>query len=571
MQAIQEKPVSLPAIVIPKVGMLSDERWLVGAHMVTAFSALAIGALMGPFQAFHRAPGFVEAFPDATIPIFSYYYQALTAHGTLNALFFTFIFISGFSYFMVGRSLQRKLWSLPLAWGGFVSMLAGLLMMLYVLVTDPQRSAVLYTFYPPLIAPPLFYIGLVLLILGSWITAANVIVTANQWRREHTGERLPLAVFAAVANHWMFIVASVGVAFEVVVLLLPASLGLITRTDPQLSRILFWFFGHPLVYYWLIPAYISLYTLLPKQAGGKLFSDPLARVAFLMLMILALPTGVHHLFADPGISEVSKAIHTFFTLLVSIPSFMTAFNIGASLEAAGRARGGKGLFGWMFTQKWTDPVVAAQLLGLILFVFGGFSGLIQASAQLNITVHNTSWVPGHFHQTVGGIVALTYIGIGYWVIPMIRGRALWSKKMALAQVYTWGLGMLLFGHTMAEAGLNGVPRRSLTGISPFLTEAGKFWLNGAAVSGVILLISVILLFTNLVMTLVGSKKPLEDTPEIQTQGDPRSPMILERWGLWIGILLVLTAFAWFPVIAESLNLTQGFQILRYSPAGIPIP
>ncbi len=223
-------------MVIPKVGMLRDGRWLVGAHMITAFSALAIGALMGPFQAFRRAPGFVEAFPDATIPIFSYYYQALTAHGTLNALFFTFIFISGFSYFMVGRSLQRKLWSLPLAWGGFVSMLAGLIMMLYVLVTDPQRSAVLYTFYPPLIAPPLFYICLVLLILGSWITAANVIVTANQWRREHKGERLPLAVFAAVANHWMFIVACVGVAVEVVVLLLPASLGLITRTDTRSSR-----------------------------------------------------------------------------------------------------------------------------------------------------------------------------------------------------------------------------------------------------------------------------------------------------------------------------------------------
>lgn len=571
MQAIQENPAALPAIGLPRLAMLRDERYLVGAHMVTAFAALAIGALMGPFQAFHRAPGFVEAFPDATIPIFSYYYQALTAHGTLNALFFTFIFISGFTYFITGRSLQRKLWSVPLAWAGFVAMLSGLLMLLYTLITDPQRSAVLYTFYPPLIAPPLFYVGLVLLVLGCWITAANVIVTANQWRKDHPGERLPLAVFAAVANHWMFIVSSLGVAVEVVFLLLPASLGIIDRTDPQLSRVLFWFFGHPLVYYWLFPAYISFYSLLPRQSGVKLFSDPLARVAFLMLMILALPTGVHHLFADPGVSEVNKAIHTFFTLLVSVPSFMTAFNIGATLEAAGRARGGKGLFGWMFTQKWTDPVVAAQLVGLILFISGGVSGLINASAQLNITVHNTSWVPGHFHQTVGGVVALTYIGIAYWIIPMIRGKALFSKKMALAQVYTWGLGMMLFGHTMAEAGLNGVPRRSLTGLSPFLSEAGRFWLDGAAVSGVILLISLVLLITNLTLTLIGSPKALTEAPEILTHGDSRSPAILERWGLWVGILAVLTILAWAPVIVDAVSATQGFQILRYTPSGAPIP
>ncbi|MBP8242000.1 MAG: cbb3-type cytochrome c oxidase subunit I [Thermoflexales bacterium] len=570
MQLSKEKPAVLPVLELPRLAMLRDERFLVGAHVITAFAALSIGALMGPFQAFHRAPAFVEAFPDATIPVFSYYYQALTAHGTLNALFFTFIFISGFSYFMVGRSLKRKLWSLPLAWVGFGAMLVGLLMMLFVLITDPQRSAVLYTFYPPLIAPPTFYLGLVLLVLGCWITAANVIVTANLWRKEHPGERLPLAVFAAVANHWMFIVSSIGVAVEVVFLLLPASLGIIDRTDPQLSRVLFWFFGHPLVYYWLVPAYISIYTVLPQQAGGKLFSDPLARVAFLMLMILSLPTGVHHLFADPGVSEVNKAIHTFFTLLVSIPSFMTAFNIGATLERAGRARGGKGLFGWMFTQKWTDPSVAAQLVALILFISGGVSGLINASAQLNITVHNTSWVPGHFHQTVGGIVALTYIGIAYWLIPMIRGRALFSKKMALAQVYTWGLGMMLFGHTMAEAGLAGVPRRSLTGISPFLDEAMKYWLNGAAISGVILLISVILLFTNLVLTLVGSPKPLADVPEIQTTGDPRSPMVLERWGLWVGILAVLTIVAWAPVLAEAISATEGFQILRFLPTGVPL-
>ena len=116
-----------------------------------------------------------------------------------------------------------------------------------------------------------------------------------------------------------------------------------------------------------------------------------------------------------------------------------------------------------------------------------------------------------------------------------------------------------------------MPRPSLKGISPFLDEVSKYWLNGAAISGVILLISVTLLFTNLVLTLAGSPKPLADVPEIQTKGDPRSPMLLERWGLWVGILAVLTLVAWAPVFAEAISATEGFQILRFLPTGVPMP
>ena len=85
-----------------------------------------------------------------------------------------------------------------------------------------------------------------------------------------------------------------------------------------------------------------------------------------------------------------------------------------------------------------------------------------------------------------------------------------------------------------------------------------------------LLISVILLFVNLVLTLVGSPKPVTDAPEIQTKGDPRSPMLLERWGLWVGILAVVTVVAWAPVFAEAISATQGFQILRFLPTGVPL-
>lgn len=570
MQLTQSQPKSFQ-VNTTSVTMLNNERWLVGLHILSAFFALFWGALMGPFQTFHRSPAFVAAFPNATMPIFSYYYQALTAHGVLNALFFTTMFITGISYYVAWRSFDRPLVGMPLAWVAYALELIGLVLLFFVLLNDPQRSAVLFTFYPPLIAPPLFYIGLVLLVVGSWLGLLVVFLTYGAWRKENKTARIPLAPFGVMANYVMYFLASLGVAVEVLVLALPASLGLIQNTDPQLSRALFWFFGHPVVYFWLIPAYVSWYTMLPMQAGAKrVFSEPLAKIAFLMLMIFSVPTGLHHMFADPGISSTWKAIHTVFTLMVAVPSFMTAFNIGATLEIAGRNRGGKGLFGWMFTQKWSDPVVAAQLMGMLQFITGGVTGLINASAQINTVVHNTSWVPAHFHQTVGGAVALTYIGIMYWLLPMIRGRALYSKKMALAQVYTWGFGMTMFGHTLGEAGLAGVPRRTLSGLSPYLSEAATYWLNANAISGVILLVSVILLYANIVLTLFASKEPVTEGGYTVTKGDPTTPALLERWGLWIGVAVVLAALVWTIPFIDSINLTEGFQILRYSPAG-PVP
>jgi cytochrome c oxidase subunit 1 len=556
----------------PLLSMLRSERNMVGAHIIVSLIALTFGIFMGPFQAFHRSPAFVAAFPDVGIPVFSYYYQALTVHGVMNALFFTTFFIMGFTYFVVQRSLERTIKSIAAGWVSFVLMMAGLALVLATVSASPQQSAVLYTFYPPMIAPPTYYIGLVLLVVGSWLGTAIVFLTYRDWRREHPGERAPLAVFAAITNFIMWDIATIAVAVEVLFMLLPASLGLIKTTDPQLGRVLFWFFGHPLVYFWLIPAYISWYTMLPRQAGGKLFSDSLGRVALLMLMIFSIPVGVHHLFSDPGVSATAKGIHTILTFVVAVPSFMTAFNVGASLEYAGRKNGGKGLFGWIFKQRWGDPVVAAQLVAMLVFITGGFSGLINASAQLNIAVHNTSWVPGHFHTTLGTAVTLTFIGILYWLLPMIRGRALFSKKIALAQVFTWGIGMLIFAGSMGQAGLDGAPRRADLGTSPYLNESAKLWLNWTAIGGAILLISSILLFVNIFGTVFFSRKPVEEgSAPITTKAETDAPLFLERWGIWIGIILVLALIAWGPVIVDALDFTNGFNILRFAPTGAPIP
>jgi cytochrome c oxidase subunit I len=557
----QAQPARPSAISFPKVGMLTSEQWLIGAHIITALAALSIGIFLGPFQIFRRAPML-----EWKIPVFSYYYQALTVHGVMNAIFFTTFFIVGFSYFVVTRSLQRDMWSAKLAWAAFWSMLAGILLVLYPLVTN--QANVLYTFYPSMVAHPTFYIGLVLLVVGTWMVLANILLTYRDWRREHPGERVPLAVYGTIANFVLWTVATIGVAIEVLVMLLPLSLGLIQYTDPQTARALFWFFGHPLVYFWLLPAYISWYTMLPKQTGSKILSDPLARVAFLMLMVFSIPVGVHHMFTDPGISAMMKGIHTVFTFVVAVPSFLTAFNIGAMLERSGRQRGATGIFDWLWKQDWRDPVIASQLAGMILFIAGGFSGIINASLTLNIALHNTSWIPAHFHMTLAGAVTMTYFGIMYWMLPMIRGRALYSKKVALWQVYTWLAGMAVFGHSYGHAGILGVPRRTDLGAAPYVNPEAVASLNYSAIAGVLLLISSVLLFVNIFGTLFFSKAPNTETAPIETKSDSNAPMWLERWGFWLGVVLLLTLFAWGPVFVETIDLVNGFNTPGYRPESI---
>jgi cytochrome c oxidase subunit 1 len=543
------------------------ERFQVGAHLLIAFVALSVGILMGPFQTFRRSP-FMNAWALENLgtampmPIFSYYYQALTAHGVLNALVFTTFFIMGMSYFVVQRSLQRPMKSGLAVWASFWIMVVGMALAGGAIIGN--QSNVLYTFYAPMLAHWAFYLGLALVIVGSWVGAFNVFWTYADWKRDNPGQKAPLATYAIVCNFVMWFSASLGVAIEVLTMLLPLSLGWVDTTDPQVARIFFWFFGHPLVYFWLIPAYVSWYTMLPKQLGVKLFSDSFARIAFLMIAILSIPIGVHHLFTDPGVSELAKLYHSALTFVVAVPSLLTAFNIAATIERAGRKRGATNILDWMWKQPYGDPVVAAQYMGMFLFIFGGISGLMNASYNMNVALHNTTWVTGHFHTTLGGAVFLTYISVTFWILPKITGRKLFMPRVALAHVYLWFFGMIIFAGSMGRAGIAGATRRTdLGGVGAYISEAVGYWMNWSAVAGVILLISSICLYVVLVGTALFSKREENDSI-IPVDGVPSqteyAPPVLENWRLWVTVVVISNLIMWGPVMLNAISLTQGFWV-----------
>ncbi|HET9370052.1 MAG TPA: cbb3-type cytochrome c oxidase subunit I, partial [Vicinamibacterales bacterium] len=189
---------------------------LAWAHIVVAIAAFGVAAAMGVLQGMSIAdlafPGRSEAF----------YYMAVTAHGVLMALVFTTFFIMGLGYALSAAALGRIV-GRGAAWFGFWLALAGSAAAAATILLG--KSTVLYTFYPPLQAHPLFYIGATLLVVGSWIWGGVVIASYRSWKREHAGVSVPLAIHGTLATIIVWYLATTGLAIEVIGMLIPWSLG----------------------------------------------------------------------------------------------------------------------------------------------------------------------------------------------------------------------------------------------------------------------------------------------------------------------------------------------------------
>jgi cytochrome c oxidase subunit I len=533
---------------MPENGFRLEEK-LTAWHIGVALGALFLGNWFGPLQVLEHAG--IDLYGKLAPGIQSYY-QGLSLHGVLNALVYTTFFITGFLTFTTVHSLKTRLSIPSLNVLGFVVMAAGLVMAAIPLLLN--QASVLYTFYPPLRASAFFYIGLTLVVVGSWIEAAGLFFTLAAWRKANPGARTPFIAFGSVLTLVMWLIASLGIAAEMLFLLIPWSLGWVKGTDPLLARTLFWFTGHPIVYFWLLPVYVSWYGMLPKQAGGKLFSDPLARLAFWLFLVLSIPVGLHHQFADPGIAPVWKGLHTILTYGVAFPSLMTAFTVIASLELGGRARGGKGLFGWIAALPWSDPSFAAQALAMLIFAFGGVGGIINASYNMDLVVHNTLWIVGHFHLTVGAAVALSFIGITYWLVPHLTGNELWSARAARIQVWSFVLGMVIFSASHHFLGFRyGVPRRTMLGAAPYFSPEWQPWLVIAAIGGIVLWASMMLHFAIVLGTVFASRKsaaPVEMPVAEALRDAAETPAWLDRWTPWLIATIVLIVLSYGPPLAH---------------------
>ena len=439
------------------------------------------------------------------------YYQGLTAHGVINAIVLTTFFAVGFGHAVISQCLDRGV-SVRAAWIGLTLMIGGTLVAALPIFTG--KANVLYTFYAPLKAHPLFYFGVVFLVVGSWVSFWGWIPGYLRWRENHPAQKTPLGAVGIFAAFIIWQICTLPVAYEVIVQLIPWSLGWTKGVNVVLSRILFWLFGHALVYFWLLPAYVMYYMSMPRLAGGKLYSDFYGRAAFMAFIVLSAPLGLHHQFTEPAVSSGYKFLHAVITFLVAIPSFATAFTLAASLEYGARQQGGTGLFAWwgklphFDPQRWLFPYL---FMGLVIFILGGLTGIINASYGMNAIVHNTSWIPAHFHLTVAGPVFLAILGMSLYLTAGLLGKPCASPRIAVAVPYVWTLGVFTFSAGLFYGGLHGVPRRTNLGLS-FLDSTSvayrSDWVIGervGAVGGCVMGLAVLLFLYVLVRSLLAPR------------------------------------------------------------------
>jgi cytochrome c oxidase subunit I len=518
---------------------MTNRHTLAASHIAVAIAAFGVASAMGLLQVLSMAD---VAFPMRSETL---YYVSLTAHGVLMALVFTTFFIMGLGYVFAEESLGRIVGRRS-GWVAFWMGVAGSVAAAVTILR--QQATVLYTFYPPLQAHPLFYIGATLLVVASWIWGGIIIASYRSWRRDHAGVSVPLSIHGMLATIIVWYLATAGLAVEVVGMLIPWSLGFVEKIDPMVARTYFWWFGHPLVYFWLLPAYVLWYYVLPQVAGGRLFSDRLARMVFVLFILLSTPVGFHHQFTDPGISAGWKLAHTITTFAILYPSLVTAFTVIASLEIAGRMKGAKGLFNWLGRLPWRDPFFSSVALAMIAFTFGGFGGAINAAYAMNTMVHNTAFIPGHFHVTLGTTVALTFMGATYWLLPRMLGRQLRFSAVARVQPWLWFFGMTLFSASYHIAGIRGLPRRVFS--ASLAGDQGAAWADLtmlAAVGGTILFLSALSFISVVVATWTTGQRIADPVFEFaQPLRAEGGPGVWDRLGLWaiVGAVLVIVAYAY---------------------------
>jgi cytochrome c oxidase subunit 1 len=509
-------------------------RHLVLAHFWSAF-AVFLGALfLGEWQMIIRSP------LHAWINVPEYYYRSVTGHGTVMAYVFPMLVAMGFGYAISELSLKQAVIGMKWAWTAYGLVAVGALMASVTVATG--AASVLYTFYPPLIGSPFYYLGIVLVVVGSWIWVALMAVNLNAWRKANAGQPVPLPMYANVAGAYLWAWTAVGAALEILFQILPVAFGFRDTIDAGLARVLFSWTLHAIVYFWLMPTYIAFYTIVPRAIGGRLYSDTMARLSFALFLVFAMPIGIHHLFADPQVGSGFKYVHSVFTAMVVIPTLLTVFTICASVEIAARLRGGRGVLGWLRALPWKNPVMLGLTFSFVMLGFGGAGGLINMSYQLDSTIHNTQWITGHFHLIFAGAVVIMYFIIAYDLWPHLTGRALGHARLIRTQLWLWSIGALVMTIPWHLAGLLGMPRRMAYFDYSNPAIAPEAWtVISAVIGGAMMVCSGALFVLILLRAQRGARVVLPpyrfSEPLHSVNSVPRS---LNGFAVWVALMIALT-------------------------------
>jgi cytochrome c oxidase subunit 1 len=283
---------------------------------------------------------------------------------------------------------------------------------------------------------------------SSILTGINFITTIHRLRAKGMNwMRMPLFPWALYATAWVQVLATpiLGITLLLVILERVFGLGIFNPAiggDPILYQHLFWTYSHPAVYIMIIPAMGAISEIIPTFAHRTVFGYRAIVISSMAIAAVGSLVWAHHMFTS-GMSETSIIIFSLLTFLVAIPSAIKIFNWVATLY--------KGSI------ELKAPMLFA--LGFIfLFSIGGLTGLFQGALAVNMHIHDTYFIVGHFHYVMfGGTGFAFFAALHYWY-PKMFGRMYKERTAVVAWVHIFvGFNMLYF--TMLVLGMQGMPRR----------------------------------------------------------------------------------------------------------------
>ena len=431
---------------------LAAER-LIKVNAVAAVVFLAVGGLFGLLVALTRWPAVHLLSADM-------FYLVLTAHGLDVLLVWIIFFEMAVLYFASAILLNCRLAAPKIAWTAFALMLVGAVLT-NVTVLQGEAS-VMFTSYVPMQAPPNFYLGLILFAVGALLGCFIFLGTLVIAKEEKTYEgSIPLVTFGALTA---CIIAVFTIASGAIILI-PTwlwSLGYISHIDTVMYKLVWWAMGHSSQQI-NVSAHVAIwYAIAAITVGAKPLSEKVSRSAFLMYILFLQLASAHHMLVEPGLSSEWKVFNTSYAIYLAVlGSMIHGMSVPGAIEAAQRRNGfTAGVFQWLRRAPWGNPAFAGMFLSLVLFGFlGGISGVVLGTEQINIMLHNTLYVPGHFHATVVAGTTLAFMAVTYLLVPLIFQREIVWPGLAKWQPYLFAIGVGGISLFMMGAGTLGVSRR----------------------------------------------------------------------------------------------------------------
>ena len=532
---------------------------LIKVNAVAAVLFLALGGLMGLLVALTRWPA-VQILPAEL------FYLVLTGHGANVLLFWIIFFEIAVLYFASAVILGSRLAAPKTAWFAFVLMVVGAIMANATVISGD--STVMFTSYPPMKASQWFYLSLIIFAVGALIAVFIFFGTLVVAKAENTYDgSVPLVTFGAITAGIIAIFTLASGA----IILVPTwlwSLGLISNIDTLMYKVVWWGMGHSSQQI-NVSAHVSIwYAIGAMVVGARPLSEKVSRMAFFMYILFLQLASAHHILAEPGMSSTWKIVNTSYMMYLAVMgSMIHGLTVPGAIEAAQRRNGlTRGAFEWLTKAPWGNPAFAGMFLSLVMFGFiGGISGVVLGTEQLNVLMHNTIYVPGHFHGTVVAGTTLAFMAMTYLVVPLIFQRDIIWPGLAKWQPFVFGLGAAGISLFMMGAGTLGVPRRhwdmSLTDAAhAFEYPAAAYLMMGlngisaicAAVGGVMFIAIVVAsIFWGPRLDVVGAKlafplheKSRESVSEYGSHGTLKLPGTLILVGIFFASFVLYYFVNW---------------------------